>query len=116
MGSDEIEVSILYKPVGQQEMELIGSEGFEWIPSDFSNPFQSEERAKKIAERWNEEDGRPSFVVRFYVEIDFVNKLQIEDEEYKIPDEEWENLNNAIVGAIEVIKVFDASQTQKAEE
>ncbi|SDI83481.1 hypothetical protein SAMN05421846_1154 [Chryseobacterium taeanense] len=110
----------LYRPVGEKEMLLIIENGYrafpprlEWQPIFY--PVMNEDYASEIAEKWNTRDEAGNylgFVTRFDVKEDFLNKYPSQNvgaknhNELWIPSEELGAFNRAIVGNIEVIKVF----------
>lgn len=119
----------LYRPVGEKEMILIAESGFkkfpprlDWQPIFY--PVLNEEYACEIASQWNTEDvfgNYLGFVTRFrileseYIKYTVENVGSDRHNELWVPAENLEQFNNAIVGAIEVIKVFVGSQFRQAE-
>jgi hypothetical protein len=123
---EEVETVTLYRPVGQEEMELISAEGYDWFPLRLPDqpifyPVCNEEYACEIASKWNTKDGKPGFVLKFKIKKEFIDNYETHivgskiHEEYWIPAEDLVSFNEAIVGFIEVIKIFDASQEKKTE-
>ncbi len=121
----EVKTITLFRPVGLKEMELIASDGYDWFPDrlpeqPFFYPVCNEEYASKIAGEWNTKDGKPGFVLRFQVKTDFINKYDIHTvgskihQEYWIPAEDLEDFNEALVGFINVVRVFDGKPQEKA--
>lgn len=110
----------LYRPVGEKEMILIAENGYkkfpprlEWQPMFY--PVLDESYASEIAEKWNTKDEAGNylgFVTRFKVQEEVVNQYETQNvgaknhNEFWVPSEELEVFNKAIVGNIEVIKVF----------
>lgn len=110
----------LYRPVGEKEMMLIIAGHYrkfparlEWQPIFY--PVLDEDYASEIAEKWNTRDEAGNylgFVTRFEVLKDETNKYQVQNvgarnhNELWVPSEELEAFNQAIVGSIEVVKVF----------
>ena len=85
----------------------------EWQPIFY--PVLDENYASEIAEKWNTRDEAGNylgFVTKFKVLEDEINKYPTQNvgarnhNELWIPSEELEIFNQAIVGDIEVIKVF----------
>ena len=122
----------LYRPVGEKEMILIMESNYkkfpprlEWQPIFY--PVLDEDYASEIAEKWNTKDEAGNyvgFVTRFEVSEDEVNKYPTQNVgarnhyELWVPSEELETFNQAIVGDIEVIKMFignDFKKTANAE-
>jgi hypothetical protein len=114
------EVSTLYRPVGQGEFELVRASGFRTFPPRLPQqpifyPVLSEQYATQIARDWNTKDERSGFVgyvLRFGVQPEFLTNYEIhivgssEYQEYWIPAEDLQKLNENIVGPIEVISEF----------
>lgn len=108
----------LYRPVGYEELKLIEDSGFVKFPErlpgqPYFYPVCNYEYACDITKKWNTKLGK-GFVVSFDIRNEFLenyithvvgSKLH---EEYWIPAEELEKLNDAILGKIEVISEFDA--------
>jgi hypothetical protein len=107
----------LYRPVGARELELIAESGFRRFPPRLPEqpifyPVCNEQYAVEIAERWNAKQSGQGFVTRFRVRADFLARYETHvvgarhHEEYWIPAEELQALNDAIVGMIEVVREF----------
>ncbi len=110
----------LFRPVGQQELDLIAASGFRAFPprlpvQPIFYPVVNEEYASQIARDWNTKDaasGHVGYVTRFRVRSDFLAAYRVETvgarmhQEYWIPAEEMDAFNAAIVGRIEVIAEF----------
>jgi hypothetical protein len=107
----------LYRPVGARELELIAESGFRRFPPRLPEqpifyPVCNERYAIEIAERWNAKQSGQGFVTRFSVRSDFMVRYETHivgaryHEEYWIPAEELDALNDAIVGTIEVVREF----------
>ncbi|MDF2933765.1 MAG: ADP-ribosylation/crystallin [Chryseobacterium sp.] len=127
-----MKIKTLYRPVGEKEMILIIESNYkkfpprlEWQPIFY--PVLNENYASEIAEKWNTRDEAGNY-------LGFVTKFEVlEDEIYKypaqnvgaknhnelwVPSEELEIFNLAIVGGIEVTKVFvgnDFKETANAD-
>jgi hypothetical protein len=110
----EQETITVYRPVGRQELLLLQESGFKrWPPrlpeQPIFYPVTNEAYAREIAERWNARDGQSGYVTRFRVRRAFIDRYPIHQvgaayhSEWWIPAEELEQLNEAIVGVIEVI-------------
>ena len=109
----------LYRPTGPKELELVKASGFKrWPPRLVGQPIfypvTNEEYACEIASKWNVPESGSGFVTRFEVKRAFMERYQIHqvgdshNTEWWIPAEELEQLNDNIVGAIEVVRSFDA--------
>jgi hypothetical protein len=72
-------------------------------------PVTSEEYAKEIAIKWNVNESGVGYVTRFEVKRSFVDRFETHKvgaahhTEWWIPAENLEELNDSIVGTIEVI-------------
>ncbi|MBL1221568.1 ADP-ribosylation/crystallin J1 [Chryseobacterium sp. L7] len=118
----------LFRPVGEKEMILIIESGYkkfpprlEWQPIFY--PVLDENYASEIAEKWNTRDEAGNylgFVTKFNVKEEVVNQYPEQNvgarnhNELWIPSEELERFNDAIVGDIEVIKVFVGKDFRKS--
>jgi hypothetical protein len=114
------EVSMLYRPTGQAEFELISASGFRSFPprlpsQPFFYPVLNEQYATQIARDWNSKDegsGFVGYVFRFRVRTEFLNGYEIhvvggaEHQEYWIPAADLDKLNGNIVGTIEIVSQF----------
>jgi hypothetical protein len=105
---------ILYRPTGPAELELVKQSGFtRWPPRLPEQPIfyavTNEEYARQITQRWNVSDSGAGYVTRFYARRSFFDRYQIHQvggrihTEWWIPAEDLEELNENIVGVIEVI-------------
>jgi hypothetical protein len=110
----------LYRPVGEKEMVLVIENNYkkfpprlEWQPIFY--PVLDENYASEIAEKWNTRDEAGNylgFVTKFEVLENEVNKYTTQNvgaknhNELWVPSEDLEKFNQAIIGKIEVTKVF----------
>ena len=110
-------MTILFRPVGAEEPELIRKAKFQAFPPRLPEqpifyPVCNEKYANEIAERWNAKDGKKGFVTRFKVLDQVASKYPVQvvgagyHEELWVPAEELDQFNEAIVGKIEVIREF----------
>jgi hypothetical protein len=108
---------VLFRPVGPAELELLKHSDFKrWPPrlpeQPIFYPVTNERYAEEIAERWNVKDSSYGAVTRFQVKATFMAKYEIQKvgashhTEWWVPAEELEQLNDNIVGTIEVIREF----------
>lgn len=118
----------LYRPVGEKEMILILESNYREFPPRLNwqpifYPVLNEEYASEIAEKWNTRDEAGNylgFVTKFEVSEEVVSKYPSQNvgaknhNELWIPSEELEEFNKAIVGKIEVIKVFMGNDYKQA--
>lgn len=114
------ETTLLWRPVGQAELELIQASGWRAFPPRLAHqpifyPVANEEYAVQIARDWNAKDaasGYVGYVTRVRVRSDFLARYPLETagarrhQEYWIPAEEMDAFNAAIVGPIEVVAEF----------
>lgn len=111
---------MLYRPVGQKELDLIRDSGFRAFPPRLSHqpifyPVMTESYAVQIARDWNTKDaasGYAGYVTRFRVPADFLARYPVQKVgssnalELWVPAEELPEFNRRIEGKIEVIHEF----------
>jgi hypothetical protein len=111
------ETMILYRPVGQKELDLIAESGFRSFPPRLEGqpifyPVLNEEYATFIAREWNTKDAASGFigyVLRFSVRTNFLAQFDIKKVgsatalEYWIPAEQLTEFNDNIVDVIEIV-------------
>ncbi|MBD2593337.1 hypothetical protein H6G74_03215 [Nostoc spongiaeforme FACHB-130] len=108
------ETVTLYRPTGPKELELVKQSGYtKWPPrlpeQPIFYPVTNEQYATEIATKWNIRDSGVGYVTRFAVKKEFMDKYEVHQvgasyhTEWWIPAEELEQLNENIVGQIEVI-------------
>lgn len=84
----------------------------------FFYPVTNEEYATEIASKWNVTASGAGYVTRFQVRSSFIDRFEIHQvgashhTEWWIPAEELEELNDNIVGEIEVIASFFAERVE----
>ena len=111
------ETVTMYRPTGPNEIKLVEESGFtKWPPrltgQPIFYPVTNERYAEEIARKWNVPDSGKGFVTRFEVKKTFVDKFKIETvgakyhTEWWIPAGQLEELNENIVGKIDVISEF----------
>lgn len=114
------ELTTLYRPVGQAELDLIRASGFREFPprlpeQPFFYPVLSQSYATQIARDWNTKDERSQYaghVLRFKVRSELLKDYPVrtagssEHREYWIPAEDLARFNEKIVGQIEVLASF----------
>lgn len=110
--------SILYRPVGQKELDLVRNSGWKEFPprlfwQPIFYPVLTLEYAQHIARDWNTKDPNSDFVgyvLRFRVLTDYLDGYEVHEvggrdrREYWIPAEELSAFNNAINGEIELLE------------
>jgi hypothetical protein len=117
----EPETTILFRPVGPQELDLIAKSGFREFPprlegQPFFYPVQNEQYAIQIARDWNATNPAigAGFVLRFRERTEYLNRFEPKivgssiHREYWVPAEDLAEFNRNIVGTIEVIGEFRA--------
>ena len=110
------ETTVLFRPVGEYELELIRRTEFTAFPPRLPEqpifyPVVNEEYATQIARDWNAKrnSARIGYVTRFYVRSEYLKRYEIQTvggsvhQEYWIPAEELPEFNHNIVGRIEVV-------------
>ena len=116
----------LFRPIGQRELELIAANGFRAFPPRLPSqpifyPVLDEQYAIQIARDWNTRDeasGFVGYVTRFEVDADFVARYEIQTvgssrhRELWVPAEELPELNERIVGRIEIIARYASDDAQ----
>jgi hypothetical protein len=121
------DLTTLYRPVGQSELDLIRASGLRQFPPRLpaqpffypvsSYPVANEEYAAHIARDWNTKDAASGFrgyVLRFSVQTKFLSGHEIHTvgdshhREYWIPAADLPRFNDNIAGPIEVISEFRA--------
>lgn len=113
----------LYRPIGQKEYELIRDSKFRAFPPRLPTqpifyPVLNEPYAVQIARDWNTKDaasGYTGYVTRFEVRADFLSAYPVQTvgnnthQEYWIPAEDLDALNQNIIGLIEITTEFHPS-------
>ncbi|MCB1043692.1 MAG: hypothetical protein KDC35_12175 [Acidobacteria bacterium] len=107
----------LYRPTGPQELALVEASGFRrWPPrlpdQPIFYPVTNEAYAIQIARDWNVPASGKGYVTKFEVDEVFMSQFPIhtvggsEHQEWWVPAEKLEELNDHIVGIIQVIHSF----------
>jgi len=111
------ETMTLYRPVGAREYELIVESGYREFPPRLPEqpifyPVLNQEYATQIASNWNVKQSGAGYVMKFQVAAVFMRKYEAETvgssihQELWIPAEDLAELNQNIVGLIEVVSEF----------
>ena len=114
---------ILYRPVGEAELELIRQSGYTAFPPRLPGqpifyPVLNRRYAEEIAEKWNTKDaasGFKGYVTEFEVEDGYAKRYPAQTvgashhQELWVPAEELDAFNSHIVGEIRVVRVFPES-------
>ncbi|HEX7641220.1 MAG TPA: hypothetical protein VF472_03315 [Burkholderiaceae bacterium] len=107
----------LFRPTGPEEWELVQQSGCQrWPPrlpeQPIFYPVTNEQYAIEIARDWNVKASGIGYVTRFEVKREFMKRYQVQKvggdihTEWWVPAEELEELNDNIVGKIEVVHAF----------
>lgn len=110
-------VTILYRPVGPEELALIEKSDWTKFPPRLPEqpifyPVMNEEYAIQIARDWNVPASGSGFVTKFSVLTEYISKFEIQNvggeihNELWIPAEDLDEFNKNIVGQIEITKEF----------
>lgn len=108
------EITMLYRPAEPKELDLIAANEYRrWPPrlpeKPIFYPVTNEAYAKEIAIKWNIPASGVGYVTRFQVKKNFMDRYEIHKvgsqlhTEWWVPAEDLEQLNDNIVGLIEVI-------------
>ncbi len=112
--NDDVETVTMYRATGPKELAPVQQRGFRrWPPRSPEQPIfypvTSEQYAKEIAVSWNTQGSGLGYVTRFRVKKKFMDRFKIEQvgaahhTEWWVPADQLEELNDNIVGLIEVI-------------
>lgn len=127
MNNSEDESTVLFRPVGQKELELIEQSGFKKFPPRLFHqpifyPVLNQQYAEQIARDWNTKDpvsGYAGYVTRFRIRSQFLSRYPVKTvgaqslhEELWIPAEDLDEMHANLIGLIEVIAEF---HTEKEE-
>ena len=113
------QTTILFRPVGEDELRLIAESGYRTFPPRLPSqpifyPVLNEEYAAQIARDWNAKnsDSKSGYVTRFAVKTEYLSQFKVRKVggslhlEYWIPAEKLAEFNKNIVGLIEVVSEF----------
>ena len=111
------ETTILFRPVGAKELELIRETGFTAFPPRLPEqpifyPVLNEEYAIQIARDWNAKQEGVGYVTRFRVRNEYLSRYEVQTvgsslhREYWIPADDLASFNDNIVGKIELVAEF----------
>lgn len=126
MVSMDSDTTMLFRPVGQRELDLLRlADWRRWPPrlpeQPIFYPVTNESYAREIASKWNVAESGAGYVTRFSVRNSFMVRFDVHcvgaahHTEWWIPAADLEELNDNIVGVIEVIACFGLA-TQDAPE
>src|ERR1044072_4987154 len=118
------DTTILYRPVGLKELELIRECSFTSFPPRLPEqpifyPVLNEEYATQIARDWNARlnEDQVGYVTCFRVRTEYLARYEVhtvgasEHQEYWIPAEDLAEFNRNIVGEIEVVTEYRHDRT-----
>ncbi|MBN2610031.1 MAG: NADAR family protein [Bacteroidales bacterium] len=108
---------VLYRPVGEKELELIKRSDWKTFPPRLPEqpifyPVLNEEYAVEISKQWNVPDKGTGYVIRFELDKTYFQKFEIHNvgsfihNEIWVPADQLEEFSRNINGRIEVIKEF----------
>jgi hypothetical protein len=113
------ETTLLFRPVGKEELQLIAGSGFRAFPPRLPGqpifyPVLNEECATQIARDWNTKNShsKAGYVTRFAVKTAYLSRFTVRKVggslhvEYWIPADKLTEFNQNIVGLIDVIPEF----------
>lgn len=108
---------ILYRPVGENELQLIKESGSRRFPPRLPEqpifyPVCNIEYARQIACGWNARNGKTGYVTEFNIDADFLKRYPKQivgsslHEEFWVPAEELDVFNDHIIGLIHSIEKY----------
>ena len=112
-----VETVTLWRPTGPKELALVEAAGWKGWPPRLPDqpifyPVLNEEYATRIARDWNVKASGAGFVTRFEVRKSFMDRYVVHQVggqtilEYWIPAEDLDEMNENIVGQIEVVSEY----------
>ncbi len=121
-----MDTTILYRPVGSKELELVRASDWRTFPPRLPEqfifyPVLDEDYATHIARDWNTRNGGTGYILRFNVETEYLRQFPVRTvgskihQEYWIPAAELEELNRHIIGPIEVVSEFHGQSREPVE-
>ncbi len=119
-----LETTILYRPVGPKELELIAASGYRQFPPRLPEqpifyPVLNEDYARQIAREWNVSASGAGYVTRFALRAEFAARYPVQKvgssihQELWIPAEDLVEMNRNIVGQIELIAEYKAKKQRQ---
>jgi hypothetical protein len=114
-----MEVTTLYRPVNQKELDRIKDSEWKKFPPRLMEqpifyPVTNLEYARQISVQWNVPAYGVGYVTKFDVNSEYLKKYRVENvggpihNELWVPAEELEEFNDNIVGLIEVVETHSA--------
>lgn len=119
------ETVTLYRPTGPKELAVIEESGFRRWPTRLPEqpilyPVTNERYATEIAKQWNVKDSGVGYVTRFEVRRSFMDQYEVQrvgashHTEWWIPAAKVEELNENIVGLIEVVAEYRKDEPDRS--
>ena len=107
----------LWRPTGPAELALVEASGWSAWPARLPEqpifyPVLSQDYAATIAREWNVKASGVGYVTRFKVKKAFLDRYEVQQAggrailEYWIPAEDLDDLNQHIVGKIELVAEY----------
>lgn len=117
------ETVTLYRSVGPGQLKCIVESGWKKFPprlhwQPYFYPMLHEAFAHKIASQWNVKQSGVGYVLRFKVRKQYLDSLPIyiiggpEHKEYRIASHELSDLNDNLVGSIELMATYKEEPKQ----
>jgi len=108
---------LLFRPVNQAELDLIIKDDWKKFPPRLVGqpifyPVLNKQYAEEITTQWNVPAYGTGYVVKFEVEDQFIKKYDVQKVgldyhlELWIPSEDLDQMNDKIIGKIELISTF----------
>lgn len=110
----DVPTTTLWRPTGRAELALVEASGWRRWPARLPDqpvfyPVTSRAYAERIAREWNVPHSGIGYVTRFAVVAEFMDRYAVHEAggsqltEWWVPAEDLEDLNDHIVGQIEVV-------------
>jgi hypothetical protein len=108
---------VLYRSVGQEELDLIAASGWTVLPARLPRQstidlFTTEAHAVQVARDWEAKDSGAGFVIRLDVDGDYLVRYPVQTvggsalQAYWIPAEDLEEFNRQLLDTITVVAEF----------
>lgn len=115
---------LLYRPVNQAELDLIIDSQWLRFPPRLAGqpifyPVLNEAYAEQITREWNVHTYGIGHVLRFEVEDEYLSQFEVQKVgldhhvEFWIPSEDLAEMNQNIIGEIELISTFKSKKGRK---
>ncbi|MCG8670668.1 MAG: hypothetical protein MI867_14730 [Pseudomonadales bacterium] len=113
----------LYRSVGPGQLKCIAESGWKKFPprlhwQPYFYPMLHESFAHKIASQWNVRQSGVGYVLRFKVRRSYIESLPVymvggpEHREYRIAAKRLHELNDSIMGSIEMVATYHEEPKQ----